>query len=524
VTTFTVRAASEVTGRTISYGNDEAGNVTRIEDPFGGVTTQGYDAAGQLIERTLPNGVVSTWAYNERGWVMEVIHTTSTGEVIASARYERSASGEPTRVEREDASAVDVGYDAALRVTSEAYSDDGETIGYGYDADSNRISRVTRAGSETYAYLTGALLAAVTMASAPTQAFAYDAAGRATDVRGAALSWDADDHITALGGRTWAFDAQGRRTRVDGVEQLVAPTPGTSLESPWLVMDASGAARVGYVYAGEHALARYDAITGARVYYLSDAMGSVIGLVGDSPVDRATIHYDGFGNVRRTGGVAALAALPSEKGGDFRFQGMWSDAGTGLYYVRARVYDAAIGRFLSRDPAEGTRQDPASYLPYAFAQNLPTQLVDPTGRSATSLFDTAAASSGSATHSLQSISSAASAFLRALQLASRGIVLRVGVVGVVGAATGADDLVWDVGLQTIALLSESMGDEHWEILRLAEAQSGTRYRGKNKHKGEDPLCLALSAMEREARAARNTTRANVIKFVRKSIGYSGDAR
>jgi RHS repeat-associated protein len=109
-------------------------------------------------------------------------------------------------------------------------------------------------------------------------------------------------------------------------------------------------------------------------------MGSVIGLVGDSAADRATIHYDGFGNVRRVSGSPSMAALPADAGGDFRFQGMWSDVGTGLYYVRARVYDAQTGRFLSRDPAEGRREDPSGYLPYVFAQNAPTLLRDPTGR------------------------------------------------------------------------------------------------------------------------------------------------
>ena len=374
-------APAEATGRTTLYGYDEAGNVTRIEDPMGGVTTQRYDDAGQLVERTLPNGVVSTWAYNERGWIMEVAHRTATNDLIALARYTRSASGEPTRIEREDGSAVDVGYDGALRVASEAYSDDGETIGYGYDVDSNRTSRVTSAGSETYAYLAGALLAAVSVVGVPAETFAYDGAGRVTDLRGATVSWDADDHVTALGGRSWAFDAQGRRTRVDGVEHLVAPTLNEGLESPWLVMDTSGAARVGYVFGGEHPLERYDATTGARAYYLTDAMGSVIGLVGESPSDRATIHYDGFGNLRRTTGSATLAMIPSDTGGDFRFHGMWKEPGAdGIYYVRARAYDAKTGRFLSRDPAPGSHEDPASYLVYAFAQNAPTRLMDPTGQ------------------------------------------------------------------------------------------------------------------------------------------------
>jgi len=92
--------------------------------------------------------------------------------------------------------------------------------------------------------------------------------------------------------------------------------------------------------------------------------------------------YDGrvqlttFGNVRSAGGEA----LPEVSfGGDSRFQGMWKDAGTGLYYVRARYYDAKTGRFLSRDPAEGQLEQPESFYPYVFANGNPYVFEDPTG-------------------------------------------------------------------------------------------------------------------------------------------------
>jgi RHS repeat-associated protein len=176
-------------------------------------------------------------------------------------------------------------------------------------------------------------------------------------------------------------------------------------------------------------------------------MGSVIALVGDSPSDRATIHYDGFGNVRRVGGSAGMVALPSATGGDFRFQGMWSDAGTGLYYVRARVYDAQTGRFLSRDPAEGEREDPIAYLAYAFANANPLMFFDPTGRVA--LLDQMEAVSFLG-QTEAGIASSGLHFMRSLELAARGVIITAGVLGAGGAATGADDFVWDVGLQTIA--------------------------------------------------------------------------
>lgn len=45
--------------------------------------------------------------------------------------------------------------------------------------------------------------------------------------------------------------------------------------------------------------------------------------------------------------IEAADAGPS---GDFRFHGEWLETTTGLYHLRARDYDPATGRFLTRDP------------------------------------------------------------------------------------------------------------------------------------------------------------------------------
>jgi RHS repeat-associated protein len=59
----------------------------------------------------------------------------------------------------------------------------------------------------------------------------------------------------------------------------------------------------------------------------------------------------------------------------FAFTGREWDADAGLYYYRARWYDAAPGRFLSQDPL-GLRPDPN---PYRYVGNSPTNATDPSG-------------------------------------------------------------------------------------------------------------------------------------------------
>jgi RHS repeat-associated protein len=56
------------------------------------------------------------------------------------------------------------------------------------------------------------------------------------------------------------------------------------------------------------------------------------------------------------------------------------DPDLGLYYLRARYYNPATGRFLSRDPEDGKAKDPASLHKYLYAGGDPINRIDPQGR------------------------------------------------------------------------------------------------------------------------------------------------
>src|SRR5262249_14171833 len=144
---------------------------------------------------------------------------------------------------------------------------------------------------------------------------------------------------TNSGASTWVtyvHDATGRRmlsTNSAGEVRrfLVAPTPGTDLESPLLIADAYNAVAAGFVYLGDAPMLRLDG-SGNVTYYLEDAMQSI---VGETPYASSTTNntsrffYDGFGNARSTNGPAP--SLPAGVDGDYRFQGAWLENGSGLY-------------------------------------------------------------------------------------------------------------------------------------------------------------------------------------------------
>ena len=58
------------------------------------------------------------------------------------------------------------------------------------------------------------------------------------------------------------------------------------------------------------------------------------------------------------------------------------DSDIGLYYLRARYYNPATDRFMSRDPEDGDEYSPASLHKYLYANGDPVNLADPTGRTA----------------------------------------------------------------------------------------------------------------------------------------------
>lgn len=62
------------------------------------------------------------------------------------------------------------------------------------------------------------------------------------------------------------------------------------------------------------------------------------------------------------------------------YRGEQYDSDLGLYYLRARYYNPATGRFLSRDPEDGKAYDPQSLHKYLYAGGDPVNRADPRGR------------------------------------------------------------------------------------------------------------------------------------------------
>jgi RHS repeat-associated protein len=107
-------------------------------------------------------------------------------------------------------------------------------------------------------------------------------------------------------------------------------------------------------------------------YYHFDALGSVVALTDGDANTVEVYEYDVYGRVGATD-----ANHPNR----FMFTGRELDKETGLYYYRARYYNAEIGRFLQTDPVGYG----AGMNLYRYCRNNPVGSVDPSGSEDVSL-------------------------------------------------------------------------------------------------------------------------------------------
>ncbi|MER7673140.1 RHS repeat-associated core domain-containing protein [Kitasatospora sp. NPDC096128] len=203
----------------------------------------------------------------------------------------------------------------------------------------------------------------------------YDAAGNTTavtDTSGtAALTWDSEKKLASYtktgtaGPTTYLYDAAGN--------QLIRRDPGKTtitLGNDELVYDKGTNTVTGvryYPIPGGTTLVRQG---GKSTYQIADPHGT-----GNLAFDATTLAEsrrptDPFGNPRGT--------QPTTWAGDHGFVGGTKDDATGLTNLGAREYQPTTGRFLNPDPILDPA-NPQQWNGYAYSQNNPVNLSDPSG-------------------------------------------------------------------------------------------------------------------------------------------------
>jgi len=396
---------------TLDFGYDNAGNRTSVTDSFGGMAISQYDALGNLHMREL------TAPYHDTLKVTQLFNgagqRTATqrhvnGFVTSSTVYVPDGTGRAEGITHFDAFNIpQVGYAYSYNsagdmlsktdhgvVKNYAYDEHGQLTndngtGYSYDLNGNR----TNPG-----YVTGA---GNRIAADGTWNYSYDADGnitkkvRISDGLTWEYSYDVKNHLTSAIRRTtdggpielpsvsYLYDAFGNRIAkylywtppallifkytLDGWNPAKAGAIGNE---NWDILfeQEGGVPFVRYLHGDvvDEIFAREEG--GFEYWYWNDSQGSMREVVDASGLIKDAIEYDAFGNI-----VAETA--PAYRG-RYAWTGRELDEHTGLQHNRDRVYDAAIGRWMSQDPLGFAAGDANLYRYVGNRSNVAT---DPSG-------------------------------------------------------------------------------------------------------------------------------------------------
>ena len=351
------------TGRTVTRTYDKAGRLATVTDWNHATTTFRYDPDGDLTSTTNPNGTVATSTFDAADQLATSTLAKGT-TTLAAISYPRDGAGQLAGETDSGlpGSAQTYTYTALEQVKS------ATTGAYGYDAADNPtlvagVRQTFTVGDELCWSATTGVPTNPVCGTVPTGAttYSYDTSG---------------DRITG-GTTTYGYDQSGRLTsltrpgttasyRYDGNGLRASKTVnGTTTAYAWdnagnMVSDGTTA----YLYGpGGRPIEQIGA--SSSQWYFTDNLGSTRALTDASGAVAGAYSYTPYGTVIGHTGTA---------GTPLQFDGEYTDAESGLVYLRARYYDPVTAQFLTVDPAVKT-----SLSPYGFVGGNPLNDTDPTG-------------------------------------------------------------------------------------------------------------------------------------------------
>lgn len=269
-------------------------------------------------------------------------------------------------------------YDAAHRLINERAS--GSLVyntTHTYDPVGNRLFEDAGVQRSTFTYdVANQLKNAVLPTGSPaTHTYTYDRAGNMTNDFDTALnekrySWNAENqlkHIDSNNETDFDFEYDG-----DGLRSLIA-FQSVNVQQLWddqnLLRESGGGTTTVYTYAPQ----LYGELISRRVgttsaWYLYDALGSAVKRASSTGSVSGSKRYGAYGKV-------LSGAMESGFGWVGRY-GYYGNSNYSLYYVRARYYDIASARWMSRDPLG---YEASQWNLYKYVRQNPSSLGDPSG-------------------------------------------------------------------------------------------------------------------------------------------------
>jgi RHS repeat-associated protein len=370
--------SSNANGVSVSYTYDSLNRLATVVDnrlPAGQqTTTYSYDPASNLATVTYPNGLQSQFTLDSLNRV------TSLNNAKLIYDYELDATGNRKKVIEHLANdpngrTVNWSYDNIYRLTDEVITLDPHSRNGNAHYDLDPVGNRTQ---ET-ATLPGLLPGSFTYdADDRLNTETYDANGNTLTSGGKTFTYDFANRLKSMTEGavtvTLAYDADGNRVAktVNGVttRYLVDDLNPTGYAQVVEEVTAGAVTRQ-YTY-GLQRISQTQQIANARTpaFYGYDGAGTVRLLTDSTGTVTDTYDYDAWGNPVNTTGSTPNVYL---------YRGEQYDSDLSFYYLRARYLNPLMGKFLSKDPAEGVATDPNTLHRYLYASADPVNRTDPAG-------------------------------------------------------------------------------------------------------------------------------------------------
>jgi len=353
-------------GTTKYHYDDSTGRLDEIETPQGKKFRYSYDH-GQLAALEYPNGIVANYDFDDNGNLTDLHYQKGDGSTLQRFQYDYDKNRMRTAMTDNDG-LHNYFYDSIYQVIGATHPTPPRPLEqFQYDAVGNLLgggrvhnglNQLVEDDSCWYLYdLDGNMTSKVSKTTGDSTKFTWDIENRL--IRAEKPGTVAECMYDALGRRM-------RKTVNGGVHEY-------RYDRENLIFEMNDAGETVGSYAFGPGIDNPIMITsGAKSYcYVRDGLGSVTALtdtIGDLVKEYA---YSSFGAVVKEAGIGIL--------NPFAYTSREWDEDVGLYYYRARYYDAQIGRFLNQDPIGFKAGD---INVYRYVWNSPLNAVDPSGLSA----------------------------------------------------------------------------------------------------------------------------------------------
>lgn len=364
------RSSISTASGTTSYTYDNTGRLLSASDTQLGQTTYQRDTTGRIINIQHPDGTRTSLTRDTRGRVIQRSVQSSTNSVLFSDSYKRNQVGNIEEIDR-GSDKITYTYDNVGRIAKEQRPGISSAIVYSYEKDGSLAQIGTRSFTHNQK---------LQPTSDGTYTYTYDLAGRLSTRTGTGES------------TTYTYDSFGRLTKVvrSGTQPLTTTleygpsgllyriTSGSqtrvllwNLDSsvPELLeeRDANGKLLARYVHA-MLPLGQIDG-TGQTSLFHTSHRGS-IQIITQKGTVASRYSYLAYGETDE--GKSDLSLR-------LRFAGEYFIPEIGLYFLRTRMYDPVLGRFLTPDSRLPQAELPGTFNPYVYAANNPVRFRDPLG-------------------------------------------------------------------------------------------------------------------------------------------------